>query len=244
MRKWAAGIVLASGIVPLAHAACEAHSSATQPHLVELYTSEGCSSCPPADAWLRHLSHNADVVPLAFHVDYWDALGWRDRFASARYTDRQQEQARRERSTAVYTPKVVLDGRSWPNWYRSVAFPGAQRSRIALAITAARGAASLQVHLESTALDGVDINAYRSYVALVEDGLSSDVRAGENRGVTLRHDHVVRSLAGPLPTGEVDVRIDVPADVENAKAALVAFVQNPLSGDIAQALMLPLVQCR
>jgi hypothetical protein len=183
-------------------------------------------------------------VALAFHVDYWDSLGWRDRFADARYSDRQRQQARRDLSRSVYTPQVVLDGRSWQDWYRGADFPAAERSRLAIKIGVVRAASSLQLHLEGTVPDGVDIGAYRIFVALTEDGLSSKVRAGENRGVTLRHDHVVRNMVGPLPALGADVRIDMPADADVSKSTLVAFAQDPHSGDVAQVLSLPLVQCR
>ena len=96
-----------------AHAACEAKSPDHLVALIELYTSEGCDSCPPADNWLSRVVGGDGArraVPIAFHVDYWDRLGWKDRFASAKYTDRQYEQMRRQRSTFVFTPQVMLQG--------------------------------------------------------------------------------------------------------------------------------------
>src|ERR1700681_2545943 len=102
-----------------AHAACEAKSPAHAVALVELYTSEGCDSCPPADRWLSQIDDARDahrVVALALHVDYWDRLGWKDRFASATYTERQREQTRRQGAAFVYTPQVLLDGRDFQEW--------------------------------------------------------------------------------------------------------------------------------
>ncbi|MDR3385628.1 MAG: DUF1223 domain-containing protein [Rudaea sp.] len=244
MREWICGTLIACALISSSRADCGAQSAATHPHLVELYTSEGCSSCPPADAWLRNLPSSAGVVALAFHVDYWDSLGWRDHFADARYSDRQRQQARRDASASVYTPQVVLDGRSWQGWFHGAGFPAAERSRIAIKISAVRAASSLQLHLESTAPKGVDVGAYRNFVALTEDGLSTEVRAGENRGVTLHHDHVVRNIVGPLPASGSDVRIDIPAETDASRSTLVAFTQDPRSGDVAQVLSLPLVQCR
>src|SRR4051794_31883609 len=84
-----------------ATSACVAHGAATTPHLIELYTSEGCSSCPPAENWLDGLSDDARVIALEFHVDYWDALGWPDRFANARWTARQNALAARSPSHIV-----------------------------------------------------------------------------------------------------------------------------------------------
>jgi hypothetical protein len=102
---------------------CENHSSATRVQLVELYTSEGCSSCPPADSWLHALVPNVlsaeEVVPLAFHVDYWDRLGWRDRFASPVYTGRQSEYSKVSGSSFIFTPQVILAGRNYASWSNS-----------------------------------------------------------------------------------------------------------------------------
>ena len=90
--------------------ACTARSAATVPPVVELYTSEGCNSCPPADRWLSKLKADPSVVALAFHVDYWDRLGWKDRFASAAFTARQAEQQASNGARFSYTPQVVVDG--------------------------------------------------------------------------------------------------------------------------------------
>ncbi len=227
---------------PFASAQCVLESAPTRPHLVELYSSEGCSSCPPAEQWLRTLHDGADVVALEFHVDYWDGLGWRDRFADARYTSRQQSIAARDGASAVYTPQVVLDGRSWAGWYRA--------SRLAPRVNAAlsmklevRIGKTLHVRVDTQPVGGGAAGTYRNYVALVEDGLVSQVRAGENRGVTLHHDHVVRAFAGPLPLAQAQTDLILPADVDRTHASLIAFAQNPRDGAIAQVADLPLAQC-
>ena len=97
-------------------ASCQAVSGPRQVQLVELYTSEGCSSCPPADRWLSTLKGRPDVLAAAFHVAYWDHLGWRDRFASAAFTARQSQQQRSSGARFVYTPQVLVDGRDWRRW--------------------------------------------------------------------------------------------------------------------------------
>src|SRR6202795_4399638 len=110
-----------------AHAACDARSSDHLVALIELYTSEGCDSCPPADNWLSRIVGGDGArraVPIAFHVDYWDRLGWKDRFANATYTHRQYEQMRRQRSAFVFTPQVMLQGRDFAQW-RAMADPAA-----------------------------------------------------------------------------------------------------------------------
>src|SRR6202022_1023026 len=130
-----------------AHAACEAKSP---DHLIALYTSEGCDSCPPADKWLSRLVGTdkerpavTRAVPIAFHVDYWDRLGWKDRFASAKYTDRQYEQMRRQRATFVFTPQVMLQGKDFGQW-RAAADPAAAIA----AVNARRPRASIELAVE------------------------------------------------------------------------------------------------
>ena len=213
---------------------CVAQGAAARPRLVELYTSEGCSSCPPADDWLRRLRQDANLAALEFHVDYWDSLGWRDRFADARYTARQQRQAARDGGSGVYTPQVVLDGRSWSSWYRSNARAEAATSSAAMRLTLTPGPV-LHVKLVTVMDRPADADGFRNYVAITEDGLASQVRAGENRGVLLRHDHVVRAFAGPLPlAGEADIK--VPEDLDDTHATVIAFAQRESDGAVAQVL--------
>lgn len=244
MRKELLLAILLIALSPLlADAQCVAESASTRPHLVELYSSEGCSSCPPAEQWLRTLHDGADVVALEFHVDYWDGLGWRDRFASEHYTARQRSIAARDGGTAVYTPQVVLDGRSWAGWYRGGRLTPPANGALAMKLEAQTGA-KLHVRIDTQVISGNDATAYRNYIALVEDGLASQVRSGENRGVTLRHDHVVRAFAGPLPLAQAQTDLTVPSDVDPMHASLIAFAQNPQDGAIAQVATLPLAQCR
>jgi len=238
MRKLLA-IVVAMFLSPAAQADCTAQSAAARPHLIELYSSEGCSSCPPAEAWLRSVPNDAHAVALEFHVDYWDALGWRDRFASARYTARQQAFAARSGGAGVYTPEVVLDGREWRDWYRHPEVPLAS-GKATMKLSVDPGT-PLRVHVDTTLAVATDV-AYENYVALIEDGLSSQVRAGENRGTLLRHDHVVRAFVGPL--ARADAELPLPRDVDWSHAAVVAFAQRARDGDVAQVVMLPLAQCQ
>jgi hypothetical protein len=186
----AAAAVAAFAQTPsLAADTCSAHSAATVPPVVELYTSEGCDSCPPADRWLSKLKADPSVVALAFHVDYWDRLGWKDRFASAAFTARQAEQQASNGARFSYTPQVVVDGQDRKDW------PG-----IATSLAADRPAAPVEVLL---ARDGDRVTAtvaatarspkrLAAYWAVTEQGHSTAVKAGENRGVTLQHDFVVR----------------------------------------------------
>jgi hypothetical protein len=233
-------VVVALVSTPFARADCAAQSAATRPHLIELFSSDGCSSCPPAEAWLRSVRNDARTVALEFHVDYWDALGWRDRFASARYTARQQAFATRTGGAGVYTPEVILDGREWRDWYRRPEVPAAN-GKATMKLSVEPGT-PLHVHVDTIMNEAADASPYANYVALVEDGLSSQVHAGENRGTLLRHDHVVREFVGPLAQADID--LSVPADVDQSHATVVAFAQRVRDGDVAQVVMLPLAQCQ
>ncbi|MBN8509702.1 MAG: DUF1223 domain-containing protein [Burkholderiales bacterium] len=118
----AAALLLSIAALPLPAAAvtCERSAAARPPLVVELYTSEGCSSCPPADRWLSTLKGREDVLPLAFHVGYWDRLGWVDRFATQATTARQYALARALGASNVYTPQVVVQGRDWRRFHTAV----------------------------------------------------------------------------------------------------------------------------
>ena len=162
--------------------------------LIELYTSEGCSSCPPAEAWLSRLKDNPGLwkqfVPIAFHVDYWDRLGWRDRFSSTRWTERQRRYASLWESESVYTPAVVVNGREQRG------LPGASLSQPnekpagILDVTTSDGK-NFSVEFRPEKGSGSD---WEVHLALLASGISSDVRAGENSGLNLQHDFVVLDL--------------------------------------------------
>jgi hypothetical protein len=185
-------LALACGAAGAASAAvCEARSTAVAPTVVELYTSEGCSSCPPADRWLSTLKGRADVLPLAFHVTYWDRLGWPDRFATPEGTARQHELARLAGSNSVYTPQVVAGGRDWRDWPQLPKPAPASGVNVTLARNADIVTATVASSPAGTA-------RLAAYWAVLEDGHQSKVRAGENAGETLKHDHVVR-LYQPVP---------------------------------------------
>src|SRR5436853_419570 len=119
-----AGVVLAMPAMTLAAGSCSVKSGATVPAIVELYTSEGCDSCPPADRWLASLNGLAAkgaVLPLAFHIDYWDYLGWKDPFADPAFGARHRQRASETGAKVVYTPQVLYDNREFQNWRRTPA---------------------------------------------------------------------------------------------------------------------------
>jgi len=187
----AAALALASQAGTAAEAPCSARSGATAPVVVELYTSEGCNSCPPADRWLGALKGRADVVALAFHVDYWDSRDWKDRFAQAMFTRRQNATRRTSGARFAYTPQVLVDGRDEPAWPRLPAAALQAHAPAVVDMTLARDGAALELALAPRA--GAPA-ALAGYVAVVDDGMQTRVDGGENRGATLRQDSVVREL--------------------------------------------------
>ena len=186
MRQLIALLTLGSAAVASAAPTCQATAPAVPPTVVELYTSEGCSSCPPADQWLSTLKGRPDVLPLAFHVNYWDYLGWRDRFASAEATDRQQTLGRASGGGGVYTPQVLAGGRDWRGWPR---LPAATAVPSPVALTLVREGDIVTAQIDAKATSAARL---AGYWAVTEDQHLSKVRAGENSGETLRHDAVVR----------------------------------------------------
>jgi len=248
-----AGAVAAIAIAPARAASCTAKSGPQSVPLVELYTSEGCNSCPPADRWLSasfaKSAPRASGIALAFHVDYWDRLGWKDRFATPAFTQRQQDSMRGSGARFVYTPQVIVQGKDFPQWQgpgaiAALTTAAAKPARAEIALAAEREHGSIVVKAWARVPSAGDRKGAALYVALTEDGLQSDVKAGENAGVHLAHDNVVRAFrAAPSPdaNGEMswEVKLPVPAETGTA-STVVAFVQNPAGGDVLQALALPL----
>ena len=183
------GISGASGL-----AATRLESGERQVSLLELYTSEGCSSCPPAEAWISQRFgspvNRDSIVPVAFHVDYWDQLGWKDRFARAEFTARQQLYSASWKRGSVYTPCFVFNGQEWEGWFRGETPPNGQQIDVG----------NLEALVDGTRVDVrftpiARSKAYVVFVAPLAMQTSSDVRAGENRGRRLNHDFVALSLA-------------------------------------------------
>ena len=260
MKSKRALATIALMLASAAHAAEPACSAYSGPHttaLVELYTSEGCDSCPAADHWLSSLFGQGfrpnQVVPLALHVDYWDYIGWKDPFARGEFSVRQRKLAQMKRPVIVYTPQVLLQGRDFPRWsggefsqqvMRINSRPS--RARIALAILAVAPDA-IHAELSAMLIDAAEQKNAAVYLAAYENKLASDVAAGENRGKRLEHDFVVREWIGPIGFGEgpkIDERRALPLlPGTNAKnSGVAAFVQNRSTSEVLQALMLPVCE--
>ncbi len=260
-----AAILLSQQVIAAAAPACHAASGAATRPLVELYTSEGCSDCPPADRWLTSTfpdvapppdgarsATTSDAVAIALHVDYWDRLGWVDRFATHANTLRQYAAMQADGASFVYTPQVLLQGHNFPGWsgagmQAAIATAAARPARAALSLDASVAGGRVTVVADSQVVDPALRNDVELHVAYVDSGLHSDVRAGENRGHRLTHDHVVRSLesADTLDDkGGIHARLvfDRPSEAGTAPM-IVAFLQRISNRDILQALSLPLAAC-
>ncbi|SDI02407.1 DUF1223 domain-containing protein [Paraburkholderia phenazinium] len=244
-----------SGAAQAAASMCTAHSPAHRVALVELYSSEGCNSCPPADRWLSQWKDSGtsqSIVPLALHVDYWNSLGWTDRFSQHRFTERQQSLTDLAGAHTIYTPEVFVSGRELRGWSQPESFEERihkvtaepAQADIALALAApAQGSTGFNVDARFTA-KAVISEPLNAYVAVYENALTSQVRAGENSGATLHHERVVRQWIGPVPlaAGSAQIHRDIALDAAEAadanaqpgKFGVVAFVENAATGEVLQ----------
>ena len=176
-------------------AANQFQSAPERTALLELYTSEGCSSCPPAEIWLSGLKNSPrlwkDFAPVAFHVDYWNYLGWKDAWSDAEFSERQRSYAQLWHSENIYTPELVLNGKEWHNWFTGKNGPksdGECAGILTVTATAMNRWQASFVPEKTTAAP------YEIHAALLAGGIDSDVRAGENKGRRLNHDFAVVNL--------------------------------------------------
>jgi len=216
--------------------------------VVELFSSEGCSSCPSADllvskltAWARQ--NKRPVYPLIFHVDYWNNLGWRDVFSREEFTQRQKDYARVFKTEGVYTPEMIING--------SDAFVGSDGDHLQKSLNQELSIpAEVTLHISATRSQGHLIVSYQAqgffhgdvvHAALVERGLSTDVTAGENAGRTLHHNNVVREfLTRPLTTSSGQIEIPLDKISDSTQASVVVYVQNSMTMLIEAAQQLDL----
>ncbi len=249
-------ILLATVSAVAANDMSAASKTAGVPILVELFTSEGCSSCPPADAWLQQLDSSqpvpgARLIVLSEHVDYWDHDGWKDPFSSPALTDRQEAYGRAFGLASVYTPQIIVDGKSelQPNNSQQVdqVFRTATSTPtipVGISSVTTKGTGMVEAHLE---IDGVTLKRDSDiYLALALDHAESQVLRGENGGKRLPYVAVVRTLkkVGRLQKGkkfDQDVEVKLDRDLDEANLRLVVFVQNSGPGEVlgAASEMLP-----
>ncbi len=246
-------VTVVAAAAPLLHVT---HRDPSGFAVVELFTSEGCSSCPPADALLGQLAVDArdqrlPVHLLAFHVDYWDQLGWEDPFSAAAYSRRQKVYAASVGSARIYTPQMIVNGRD--------EFVGSDRDRATDSIEAAlarsavvavdlkllppnteRGGQSAATRTVAYTVAGAQAKALL-LVAVVQAGLVSSVSRGENAGRVLRHDNVVRAfISVPLERGTTGtVAVPQPPGAAPKSTSIIGFVQDPSSMRILGATEIP-----
>lgn len=190
------------------------YQSPVQPAaIIELYTSEGCSSCPPAERWINRFAEQEglwrDYFPIAWHVDYWDSLGWPDRFANADYSQRQRRYQRQTPLRSVYTPGVLVNGEAWRGWVRGDQPPRLQQLSDMGVLTVNVSSMAVKASLHHVA-EASTQSTYLLQVAVLGFDLTTKVKRGENAGRQLNHEFVVlanktygRSTAswqGDLPT--------------------------------------------
>ena len=240
----AAAVLLILAMSTLASA--QTPQNSPRPLVVELFTSEGCSSCPPADALLAQLEkqgtfNGRPIIVLGEHVDYWDGLGWHDRFSSAAFTERQNEYARRLGVASVYTPQMIVNGR--------IEFVGNDPAALRKAFTASETSAADPVTLEISRDNVVHIsvaNALRGshvFLAITETNLTTSVRAGENNNRELHHAAVVRQL---LDLGKAKSAFSAKSPLKldptwnRANIRVIAFTQQGDAGPIDGAASAPL----
>ena len=205
-------------------------SSPRQTALLELYTSEGCSSCPPADRWLSSLKKQEglwqDFIPIALHVDYWDYIGWKDRFASPIFAARQRQYAKEQAVSTVYTPGFTYNGTEFRSWYKKDAgdFPQGDKPGI-LKLQLVDNQASIKFTPTAMTKNNLKVN-----LALLGFALQTQIKAGENKGKKLAHDFVVLAMSQAIldkKDNEFTLQLDMPSsDIKSKRYGVVAWVNN------------------
>ncbi|MHA6831958.1 DUF1223 domain-containing protein [Ralstonia pseudosolanacearum] len=251
--------LLAQATHPAAASDCSALHATSPPHtvaVVELYTSEGCNSCPPADRWLSRTAADPQRwIPLALHVDYWNGPGWNDPFSRPAFTGRQRAQGDATHASTIYTPEVFVSGRELRRWAdpadfsRAIEARNARPAQAEIALDASASGTqpmALQTRARFTLRPLASAEPAVAWIALTQNGLVSRPSGGENGGVELHHDHVVREWIGPIrlnePTTTWQGEIALPAGARPADVGLAALIERPRDAEILQAIAAPL--CR
>lgn len=221
------------------------NSGDRQTAVVELYTSEGCSSCPSADRWLSRLvgapTDKLQLLALSFHVDYWNYLGWKDRFSSAEYTRRQRQLGANNSQRTIYTPEFFVNGkeaRGSSNILSKIEQINAERAPLKLELTVSRDQTGLVMELRAPE-NGFDGPLHHRYL-VYENNLSTDVRNGENAGEVLHHQQVVRYMSRALALhGENRHRVAIDPDWKGENVGVAVLVTAPGNLEYLEALHTP-----
>ncbi len=242
--------LLLAGLLALPAQAAETITVKSGPRqiaVLELYTSEGCSSCPPADRWLSRVIElppgEIDVLALGFHVDYWDYLGWKDRFASREYSNRQRQLGANNRQSTIYTPEFFVNGREARgarNILDEIRAANREASPLDLELEVRRDGDYLELIVETPGLRDETGAIHHRYL-VYEDDLSSRVERGENSGATLHHQRVVRYLSRAYRLRARNRhRIPLGADWNGASLGVAVIATSPGSERYWQAVHTPL----
>jgi hypothetical protein len=232
---------------------CQALSPGHTVALLELFTSQGCSSCPPADRWLQSLKAKGvgldKVVPLSLHIDIWDSPGWKDPYAQARFTERQREHVRQRRAASVYTPQVVLAGAETRDWgdaalSRTLKVLSGKPAPVRISLEGSAVGSAVRIRADTQWLSSPPPSdpgsgaAPQLQLIVFESALKNPVTGGENSGASLTHDHVVRHWLGPRPLGpgkaSVSEIVSLAEPASRRTLGVAGFVQSA-QGDVLQA---------
>ncbi|MFC2170866.1 DUF1223 domain-containing protein [Calditrichota bacterium] len=230
--------------------------------IVELFTSEGCSDCPSADLLLSDLykSQPLDgykIIPLEFHVDYWNRLGWNDPFSEEKFSDRQRAYVKVMNLSSTYTPQMIVQGEiEFVGSERKEALDAIRRSQNNLTLTfdnfifsSIDSIRSIIVDIQVTPVKPFESSSYSLYTAITEDGLTTNVPLGENKGATLNHDGVVRVISPGMSIEvltdnsvmyPVEISFEIVGKLDNLN--FIAFIQTSNHGQIAGAVSRPLAE--
>jgi hypothetical protein len=206
--------------------------------VVELFTSEGCSSCPPADIAVASLlkEHTTNVYVLGYHVDYWDNLGWRDIFSNAAYTQLQRNYARAFKLSSVYTPQIVVNG--------TEEFVGSDKSKLNAAVSnSLQQSSDIKLGIDAKAAGTQTVNVSFNtdasnaniHVALIQSNAENKIQRGENTGATLHHVNIVRDIQIIPATTNGNVALTIPAGLSSKDCTIIAFTQNISDNKITAA---------
>jgi hypothetical protein len=246
-------LILLISLVLIALTVSFIHKSSNQNNVqsiavVELFTSQGCSSCPPADALLHSLIQNSKsedrtVYGLSFHVDYWNHLGWKDPYSQKEFAERQRHYAQIFNLSSVYTPQMIVNGKK--------EFTGSSKSKAGQAIyhvslTPSMGLTGMvkkdmQELLVHYTLTGSPAKFVLN-AALVESDLQNTIKRGENSGKTLYHDNVVRAFTTVPLQSEGDLTLSLPKAVNLDKSSVILYIQDKETWEVAEALQLQVIR--
>ncbi len=197
--------------------------------VVELFTSEGCSSCPPADKAVADLlkEHTSNVYVLGYHVDYWDNLGWKDKFSNAAYSQLQRNYAHDLKSGSVYTPQIIVNG--------TEAFVGSDKNKLIAAVTKGlQQSSDIKLGIDAKASNNQTVNVSFTtnasdanvHIALVQLSAENKIERGENTGATLHHVNIVRDIKTLTAPANGHIALTIPADLSSKDCSVIAFIQN------------------